>query len=281
MHERLLILYARRFPVRRGKLRVVNALWRSAAGDRGTLRLASLRHGGMKIACDLAEMLHRQYYFFGTYFLEEDILECWEIAANGARVILDVGANAGIFSLAALAVQRDAVVHAFEPTPELAAGLRETAALNGLDGLYVHEAAVSDQAGRATLVRFRGENGENEGMNFTRTPQSDEEELVPAVCLDSFCEEHGIDHIDLLKLDIQGNEYKALTGAVRLISTGGIGTVFLELNWCADFAACPARQSIRLLEGAGYKFSVPGKHLRWAHSGEWLRPLSDIVARRV
>lgn len=50
--------------------------------------------------------------------------------------IFDVGAIAGIYSLAALAIQRDAVVHAFEPTPEIAARLRATAKLNGLDDLH-------------------------------------------------------------------------------------------------------------------------------------------------
>ena len=116
--------------------------------------------------CDLSEMLQRQFYFFGTYFWKKIILRCWETAAKGAKVVLDVGANAGIYSLAALAIQPDATVHAFEPTPEIAARLRETAKLNELDHLYVHEAAVSSENGYAILKRFRGELGTNEGMNF-------------------------------------------------------------------------------------------------------------------
>jgi tRNA1(Val) A37 N6-methylase TrmN6 len=89
--------------------------------------------------------------FFGTYFLEEDILRCWETAAKEAKVVLDVGANAGIYSLAALAIQPDATVHAFEPTPEIAARLRATAKLNELDHLHVHEAAVLNKNGQASL----------------------------------------------------------------------------------------------------------------------------------
>ena len=281
--ESLLVLYARRFPIRRGKLRVINSLWRAAVRGRGTRRLAELKHGGLKMSCDLNEMLHRQYYFFGTYFLEEDILDCWENEAKGANVIFDVGANAGIFSLAALAVQQDATVHAFEPTPEIAAGLRETAALNGLDHLYVHEVAVSSENGYATLRRFRGETGQNEGMNFITTAAGNSgAELVPTVCLDHFCEDHAIDRIDLLKLDIQGNEHQALAGAVHLLSTARIGTIFTELNWAQDAgAACPATESIRLLEQAGYRFSEPRRRLRWEKSGQWMRNLSDVVARRV
>src|SRR5215471_19478318 len=85
--ERLLVAYARHFPVRRGKIRLIEALLRVAAGHRGTRRLATLRHGGLRLPCELGEMLQRQYYFFGTYFLEEHILACWEKAAKGASII--------------------------------------------------------------------------------------------------------------------------------------------------------------------------------------------------
>lgn len=44
--------------------------------------------------------------------------------AKGTKVIFDLGANAGIFRLAALAVQHDATEHAFELAPEIAAHLR-------------------------------------------------------------------------------------------------------------------------------------------------------------
>jgi FkbM family methyltransferase len=245
--------------------------------------MAELRYGGFKMPCNLNEMLQRQCYFFGTYFLEDYILQCWQSAAKGAKVILDVGANAGIYSLAALASQRDAIIHAFEPTPEIAARLRATASLNGLDQLYVHEVAVSSVNGYATLIRYRGELGTNDGMNFICQDQTKyNRDLVRTVCLDWFCENESIDCIDLLKLDIQGHEYSALMGAKDLITAGRIGTIFMELNWtCEASAACPASQSIRLLEQAGYRFSRPGKLLTWETAGDWLRALSDVVARKV
>src|SRR5262249_34255534 len=164
--EKVLIAYARSFPLRRGKLRVIDRLWRAAAGGRGTARLAHLRYGGLKMPCDLTEMLQRQFYFFGTYFMEEQILDCWTQAAKGAAVIFYVGANPGIYSLAALANQPNAVVHAFEPSPEIAGKLRQTAQLNHLGNLIVHEVAVTNQSGQAILRRYRGGSGTNEGMNY-------------------------------------------------------------------------------------------------------------------
>jgi FkbM family methyltransferase len=232
--------------------------------------------------CDLTEMLQRQFYFFGTYFLEEHILDCWESATEDAKVIFDVGANAGIYSLAALAVRRDATVHAFEPTPEIAARLRETAKLNGLDRLYVHQMAVSSDSGHAALRRFRGELQTNEGMNFIRTDLNEADaERVQTVSLDRFCEDYAVPHVDLLKLDIQGHEHKALMGARQLVMAGRIGIIFLELNWAKEAdAPCAATESIRVLEQAGYRFSKPGRRLRWQKPGDWLRTMSDVVARR-
>ena len=281
--ESLLVMYARRFPIRRGKLRVINSLWRAAAGDRGTRRLAVLKHGGFKMTCDLSQMIQRQFYFFGTYFLEESLLGCWEKKARGAKVILDVGANAGIYSLVALAMQPDVIVHAFEPTPEIAAHLRETAALNGLDHLRIHESAVFSENGQANLRRFRGESGDNEGMNFISAGAGEPGvERVQTVCLDQFCRDHAIGRINLLKLDIQGHEYNALKGAERFLREGRIDTIFMELNWAANSAVeCPASESIALLEKTGYKFSAAGKYMNWKTSGAWMRSLSDMIASRV
>jgi FkbM family methyltransferase len=280
--EKLLIVYARHFPIRRGKLRVINSLWRYVNGDRGTQRSATLVHGGFKMSCNLSEMLQRQYYFFGTYFVEQEILDCWKLYARDAKVVFDIGANAGIFSLAALAVQREATVHAFEPTPEIAARLRATSAINGLGNLNVNEAAIVKDDGWATLTRCRGDFGDNDGMNFvTAAEEGAGEERVRTISLDSFCAERDIDHIDLLKLDIQGNEHQALLGASHLLSSGRISTIFTELNWASEEgAACPATATIALLDEAGYHFAEPCQHLRWHPPGDWLRSLSDVVASR-
>jgi FkbM family methyltransferase len=271
--EKILMLYGRHFPIRRGKLRVINSCWRAAIRDQGTHRVAALNHGGFTVPCDLAEMLQRQFYFFGTYLVEADILRCWEMAAKQADIIFDVGANAGIYSLAALAIQPEATVHAFEPTPEIAARLRATAMLNGLNRLHVHQLAVFSKNGEAALKRFRGELGDNEGMNLISRDLGDAgTERVQTVCLDQFCQDHAINHIDLIKLDIQGQEHSALEGAERLLKSGYIGVIFMELNWAESAGAtCAATESIRLLEQAGYRFSRPGKRLTWKKAGAWLR----------
>jgi FkbM family methyltransferase len=276
--ERLLVAYARGFPVRRGKVRVVNALWRKAAGA-DTRREAVTRFAGLRMPCDLGEALQRQYYFFGTYFLEEHILTAWCAAARGARIVFDVGANGGIYSLAALAIEPAASVHAFEPTPEIAERLRQTAELNRLAGLRVHQTAVSDQDGFALLRRCGADVGGNEGMNYIVADAAGADgERVTTVRLDTVCRQSQVDRIDLLKLDVQGAEAAALEGVQDLLAAGRVGWVFMELNWgVAD--PCPATAAVRRLEAAGYVFAAPAARLEWRAAGDWLRRLGDVIAR--
>jgi hypothetical protein len=68
--DSVLINYARHFPIRKGKLRVVEALWPATVYEHETARLATLKYAGIKLNCDLREYLQRQFYFFATYFSE-------------------------------------------------------------------------------------------------------------------------------------------------------------------------------------------------------------------
>jgi Methyltransferase FkbM domain len=104
-------------------------------------------------------------------------------------------------------------------------------------------------------------------------------ELVQTICLDEFCRERSIAQIDLLKLDVQGNERSVLQGAAGLVRLGLVGTVFMELNWDGK-AGSAAAESIRLLAEGGYRFASPAHYNNWRGPGTWLRGLSDIIARR-
>lgn len=261
-------------------MRLINALWPALIRGRGTTRLATLKYAQFRLPCDLQEDLQRQFYFFGTYFLEEDILSRWQGKSRGAGVILDVGANLGIYSFAALAAEPNAIVHAFEPTPEIAATLEAAAKSNGLGNLNVHQVAVSSNNGLARLNRYKGDRGTNGGMNFI-FGDGDEDDQTPVkkVRLDDFCAEYGIEHVDLLKVDVQGHEFEVFEGAERLLREGRVGLIFFEATWADDPRTnCPARRSISLLEQCGYSFSFVGK-ADWRQSGEWMYGLDDLLAR--
>ncbi len=159
--EQSLLWYARHFPIAKGKLRVVNAL-SSFVRSGNTQRMAHLIFGDYTVPCDINNMLSRQLYFFGTYFIERKQIDIWRRFAADCHTVFDVGANAGIYSMAALSVAPQATVHAFEPTPEIAERLRRTQEINSLSKLVIHEVALSDQNGKAHLTRCDG-GADNDG----------------------------------------------------------------------------------------------------------------------
>lgn len=278
--ERILRAYTLRFPIHRGKSRIVEALWKQAAGASGTARIADLETGH-QIVCDIAQQLQRQYYYFGTYWLERTELACWRAIARESETVFDVGANLGIYTLNACAANPSSVVHAFEPTPAHAAHLRRTLEANGIESTHVHEMAIGDKSGEAFLNLWAGGQNDNEGMNFiTSAPRSVETLSVRVRSLDDFCQTNDIDHIDLMKMDVQGNERAVLDGATRLLAERRLRTLFVELNWDPDpDQPCTASEVVEVLAANGFKFSKPHWPLRFQAPGPWLRNCSDVVAQ--
>src|SRR2546430_15136658 len=65
----------RRFPIRRGKLRVINSLWRVAVGNESAHRVAPRRGIHLKLACcppdeTRGRVTRAQAHFGGSYFCE-------------------------------------------------------------------------------------------------------------------------------------------------------------------------------------------------------------------
>ena len=279
--ESLLKLYTRHFPLQNGKYRLVEGLWQKAAGSGNRVRQARLEAGDFIISCDLNKAIQRQFYYFGTYFLERDNLACWARVASESKVIFDVGANLGIYSLTAAAANRDARIVAFEPTPQLAAHLRHTAKQNALSTVEVIEKAVARETGQAVLNLWGSEEEGNEGLNFvTSSPVAVNTQTIGTVSLDDFCRQQSIEQIDLLKIDIQGNEAEALKGAERLLTERRIRCIFTELNWAEKPAdSCPATETLEILRRHGFHFAPPSIDTAFRPPGDWLRKLSDVVAK--
>ncbi len=132
---------------------------------------------------------------------------------TGATV-MDVGAHVGLFTLLLKSRYPDARVMAVEPDPELAELCRSN--LSGLAGVSVVEAAVgATEQGSVAFYVNRESPQTNSLVHEYATPfGSDIREFrVPLRTLDSLASDAGwTDHIDLIKLDIQGAELEALRG---------------------------------------------------------------------
>src|SRR5262245_47047510 len=209
--HRLLASYVRSFPVNKGKARVVSLLWKPLSFGR-YVRETRLRQANVRVRCDISRLVQRQLYFFGAY--EEENCDWWVRMAKQARTVFDVGANVGLYSLLAGAVNPQAAIHAFEPTTEVFDALIENLRLNKFSNVLTNRTAVGRTTGKSFLHLCAGSDGSNEGMNYVSSESiSRSDTAVEVVSVDDYCRTRGIDSIDLLKLDIEGGEFEALLGA--------------------------------------------------------------------
>lgn len=128
--------------------------------------------------------------------------------------VLDVGANVGYYTLIfARLVGPHGRVFAFEPDPQNFDLLRRNVRANGYANVTLEQKAVADSAGALALYR----NPANKGDHRTYDAGGGREAVeVGAVALDDyFASLDG--RVDLIKMDIQGAEERALAGMLKLL----------------------------------------------------------------
>jgi FkbM family methyltransferase len=132
-------------------------------------------------------------------------------------VAVDVGANIGCHSLAFAEVVGPAGrVLAFEPEPRNVRLLRANAELNGL-AIEVHPVALSDAAGRLTLHLVPGNAGAHAIGPPARAGDGTGTVEVEATTLDDALAALGGRKVRLLKMDVEGYEWRVVAGARRVL----------------------------------------------------------------
>jgi FkbM family methyltransferase len=135
---------------------------------------------------------------------------------------IDGGANVGAYTLlAASLVGPTGRVDAFEPSPLEVRRLRENVALNGLEQVRVHEAALADVPGHADFTLHR-----QSGNRLSRA--HDVQAEVRTVAVTTIDAELPATYA-MAKLDLEGAEPLALRGAEQHLAAGSPPVVVLEL----------------------------------------------------
>ena len=188
--------------------------------------------GALAFRCDLRDALMREACLTGRYEPQETTL--LQQLLRPGMTFVDVGANWGYFTLvgAHLVGARGRVI-SVEPDPRACRTIRANIAQNGLTSVSVVEAAASDRQGTISLQTY-GE-GDDDLGNFgvaasTTVREGGTRFEVSARPLDDVLDEAGVDRVDLLKMDIEGAEARALPGLARRLASGKISRLLLELH---------------------------------------------------
>jgi FkbM family methyltransferase len=136
--------------------------------------------------------------------------ELQQVVANlrPGDTFVDAGANFGLFTLyGAKAVGPTGRVVAIEPSSIMLERMRFNLAANGFSNVAVAAVAIGAEAGQATL---HVPSTEQDRASLLPVRGQDVAQTVPVEPLVSVLAQHGVSRIDMLKIDIEGYEDRAL-----------------------------------------------------------------------
>jgi len=166
-------------------------------------------------------------------------------------IIVEAGAFSGRDSLALATLFPDATIYSFEPVPEIFAELVKNTA--NFKAIHPCQQALSDKTGTTSF--YISQNPKKPGQICQAGSLLKPKErllkspifypgmiTVSTITLDEWSSAQGINQIDFLWFDMQGNELAALKGATKILKT--VKLLSLEVNFIEAYENQPAAEEL-------------------------------------
>ena len=185
-------------------------------------------------------------------------------------VLFDIGAHNGESVIYLRSIFPKSVIYSFEPDPESFEILKN----RGYDNNFCFNVAISNECGKVaffrneishtnSLFKVNLDSKDSIRINEERINKStsyferiNKQVTVDAIRLDDFVEQHHIESIDLLKIDVQGVELKVLDGGAGALQK--TNAIILEASFYDFYESRSSFYDIeRILLPAGFRmFSI-------------------------
>ena len=185
------------------------------------LVLSNVKISNAKIYLNLGDFIDYWIFINGLYE------GSWLIKATRlikGRVLIDIGANIGIYTLSLF--RNAKYIYAFEPERENYRRLVNNLKINSITNVKTLRKAVSNQTGKSISLYI---NRDNKGWHSTSIPYSNDIQRVESITLDYFIEKNKIKDIGLIKIDVEGGELNVLAGSRKILKKLR-PTVLIEFN---------------------------------------------------
>lgn len=189
------------------------------------------------------------------------------LSGKNDLVILDIGANIGLFTLYAKDCAKRIV--SVEPTPSHQALFEKIT--HGCDNVELVRIALSDRDGDIEF-RICETNSTQNSIVKSDVVKNSKTITVKGLCFSSLLNEYNLDHVDFCKIDIEGSEMVAITVDEMKAVYDKVDSMFIEvhstlpdistatIDWKDDLIL-NRKKLESILEDAGYKTRVlPGMY---------------------
>ena len=211
---------------------------------------------------DIAEIIYKNQILVNQKkSFEYSTLHLFSTILKKGDVIIDVGANSGLYSiLYSKLVGTGGKVYAFEPDPDTFSILKENLSLNNCNNVVSYNLALSNKPSRIEMVSFSHQDlklQSNDSFKYIREVEPDnlsaDKSPINAFRLDDLEEFKSLPKIDYVKIDVEGAELLVLQGSVQTILKHKPVFIFeLSGEWTNRFGYKPY-QVLVFLNELGYE----------------------------
>jgi FkbM family methyltransferase len=176
------------------------------------------------------------------------------LADQADGVIIDVGANCGQTTKRLARAFPSFRIHCLEPNSDLHPKIRENVGFHR--HLEIHKLGAGAENVELTFYKSSKHESNSFHQDWSHrhgTPMGDD--IVTMVTLGTFCAEHQIDTISVLKTNAEGFDYQILKGAAPLLDAKKILCVIVEVSFgsLGEESERPGSY-LNLMDAHGYQF---------------------------
>lgn len=212
---------------------------------------------------------------------EKEITRAWLAVLKTEDVVLDIGANFGYYGLLAgqFTSKKKAKIIMFEANHKLVPYINKSVSINWLnEQTTVENLAVSNKSGTISLNVLQDYIGSSSVQSMEELESYMHEKMqlkvneiqkVKSTSIDEYCDEHEIDQVDLIKMDIEGHEDFAYQGMASTVKRSKGITLFVEFT--KDAYKDPKAFYGQMLDDFGYVYVIDA-------NGKLVKPKSSDYA---
>ena len=169
--------------------------------------------GGVKMYVDSRAGNERWILYSGNY--QPAVTHILKQHIPPGSYCLDIGANLGFYTISmAHWVGPQGHVTAFEANPAMVKRIAQNVALNRYQTVNIVGAAVNNEPGNVEF--FISENPGKSSLRQIRSAVS--KIVVPGITIDEYVSGHPFARLDVIKLDVEGNDCQALLGGSQTLA---------------------------------------------------------------
>lgn len=206
---------------------------------------------------DLNELIDSEIFYNGC-FEPDTTMAIYKLCEKGMTV-LDIGANIGChtFGFSKLVGSNGKVI-AFEPTSFAFKKLERNLQLNDADNVVLEKIALSNENRTNEEVSFRSswplDHKNRSGIHPVDHGQMGLKDIVSFVKLDDYVKQNNLNKVDIIKLDVDGFEYRIVQGALNTLKMHPPIIIMELVSYTHEEIGDSVFDLVTLLSDLGYSF---------------------------